>query len=86
MVRRGVGGEGRQACRRLEMEQSGTVSLEPKVRSQHVQVTWPKDVSDGRSQRNQTERTREEDGETQKGNRREEKPDRAEEISEREKK
>lgn len=42
----------------LEMEQSGTVSLGPKGRNQQAQVTWPEDRSGGRSQRNQTERTK----------------------------
>lgn len=67
----------------LEMERSGTVSLGPKVRSQHVQVTWPEDISEGRSQRKPTERSQVEDGETQKGNGKEEISNRAEEMSER---
>lgn len=66
----------------LEMEQSGTVSLGPKVRSQHVQVTWPEDISDGRSQRKQRE-VRQRMEKQQMGNRKEEKSDRAEEMSER---
>lgn len=64
------------------MEQSGTVSLGPKVRSQHVQVTWPEDISDGRSQRKQRE-VRQRMEKQQMGNRKEEKSDRAEEMSER---
>lgn len=60
------------------MEQTGTVSLRPKGRNQQAQVTWPEDRSGGRGQR-----IRQEGGETQKGNRKEEKPDWAEETSER---
>lgn len=66
----------------LEMEQSGTVSLGPKVKNQHVQVTWPEDISDGRSQRKQRE-VRQRMEKQQMGNRKEEKSDRAEEMPER---
>lgn len=53
----------------LEMEQSETVSLRPKGRDQQAQVTWPEDRGGV---------------ETKKRNRREEeKPDRAEELSQR---
>lgn len=56
------------------MQQSGTVSLGPKGRTQQARVPWPENRAGGRGQRNETERTQAEGVE---------KPDRTEEISER---